>query len=86
MSLGLDEQLRRIVGEEVRKAFKELAPSVNAGIFEDTKKTAERTGLSEGALVLWRQKGGGPPFCKIHRRVVYRVSEVDAWMMEHSVG
>ncbi|AGB21674.1 hypothetical protein Mycsm_01257 [Mycobacterium sp. JS623] len=44
---------------------------------------AAMTRLSVGTLRYWRHIGsGGPPSIKLGRRVLYRRSEVDAWLKE----
>ncbi len=46
------------------------------------QEVAERTTFSENTLRYWRQKGQGPRAVKIGRRLVYRESDVDAWIAE----
>lgn len=41
---------------------------------------AEITGISEDTLRHWRHKGVGPPSARLGRRIVYRESEVQAWI------
>ena len=42
-------------------------------------------GVSERTLENLRQRGDGPPFAKIGRRVVYPLAGLDAWLTEHLV-
>jgi predicted DNA-binding transcriptional regulator AlpA len=37
-------------------------------------------GVSEATLQLWRQNGNGPPFVKMGKNVLYRVSDVHRWL------
>lgn len=41
---------------------------------------------SPGTLQNWRSLGIGPAYCKVGRRVVYRVADLDAWLSSHAVG
>ena len=40
---------------------------------------AAHLALSERTLETLRVRGGGPPFYKLGRRVVYRVHDLNAW-------
>jgi hypothetical protein len=46
----------------------------------DVHGAAKYTGLSKSTLDKMRIFGGGPIFVKYARRVVYRMSDLDAWM------
>jgi predicted site-specific integrase-resolvase len=46
----------------------------------DTSKAADYLGVSASILNKWRVYGQGPDFRKLNRRVVYRRSDLDAWM------
>ena len=46
----------------------------------DTSAAAQYTGISISTLNKLRIFGGGPVFIKYYRRVVYRKSDIDAWM------
>ncbi len=37
-------------------------------------------GVSERTLEKWRVRGGGPPFTKVGRRVLYQPAAVQAWL------
>jgi predicted DNA-binding transcriptional regulator AlpA len=41
---------------------------------------ARFVGLSESTLAKLRLTGNGPAYCKLGRRVVYRLSDLDAWL------
>jgi hypothetical protein len=43
-------------------------------------ETARRIGIKEKTLRNWRTRGVSPPFLKLGSRVVYRVSDVEAWL------
>ena len=45
----------------------------------DTVAAATVTGLSPSTLRTLRCRGGGPPYAKLGRRVVYRVADLRAW-------
>jgi predicted DNA-binding transcriptional regulator AlpA len=47
-------------------------------------EVAVLTGLSASFLNKLRLSGGGPPFAKLGRRVVYRHAKVVAWVDEQS--
>ena len=46
----------------------------------DTPATAAKVGLQKNTLEIWRTKGIGPRFVKVGRRVMYRVSDVEAYL------
>jgi predicted DNA-binding transcriptional regulator AlpA len=43
-------------------------------------EVAELTGVSESTLRFWRSTGQGPKSAKLGRRIVYRLSDVEAWV------
>ncbi|MEM7482793.1 MAG: helix-turn-helix domain-containing protein [Acidobacteriota bacterium] len=45
---------------------------------------AEYLGLAPATLETMRSRGGGPPFVKLGRRVVYHREDLDAWMDERT--
>lgn len=49
-------------------------------------ETAARIRVTPTTLKVWRHRNQGPPFYRYGRRVVYRASEVDAWVRSHRVG
>ena len=51
----------------------------------DTAGAARRLSLAESTLEKLRVTGGGPAFCKLGRRVVYRVADLDAWIASRRV-
>ena len=44
------------------------------------RETAEYLGIHKNTLDNWRMTGYGPPRYKLRGRVVYRITEVDAWV------
>lgn len=46
----------------------------------DTEKAAEYTTLSKPTLDRLRVTGGGPKYAKVGSRVIYRRSDLDAWL------
>ena len=46
-------------------------------------EAAARVGLSKPTLDKLRVYGGGPPFLKLGRRVVYDPSDLDQWLSSH---
>lgn len=55
--------------------------TVGGATFVRTPLAAARIGLAEATLAKLRSIGGGPPFCKLGRSVVYRVADLDEWVM-----
>ena len=43
-------------------------------------ETSDLVRLPTSTLAYWRHRNEGPPFAKVGRRVVYRRSDVVAWM------
>ncbi|WP_246159623.1 helix-turn-helix transcriptional regulator [Nocardioides antri] len=43
-------------------------------------QAAERLCMSEATLRFWRHKGIGPKSAKFGRRIVYRESDLNAWI------
>lgn len=47
------------------------------------KQAAEKIGVSPATLQRWRSEGGGPPYCKVGRRLVaYPESGFQKWLTE----
>jgi len=56
-----------------------LAPEQQPNL--DTRQTSRYLGVTEAALRLWREKGGGPPWFKAGPRLVrYRRTDLDEWI------
>jgi hypothetical protein len=48
--------------------------------YADTARTAKRAGLGKTTLDKLRCTGGGPPYLKIGKRVLYHWPEVARWL------
>ncbi|WP_094288413.1 helix-turn-helix transcriptional regulator [Mycobacterium lehmannii] len=46
---------------------------------------APMIGVEPQTLKLWRRKGVGPRYVKFGNRVRYRVSDIEAWLADHTV-
>lgn len=49
----------------------------------NTKAAATYLGVSTSSLEKYRVFGGGPKYCKIGNRVVYRPEDLDEWLREN---
>ena len=47
------------------------------------REAADLSGLSKSTLDKMRVFGGGPPYLKIGRRVVYDPADLDQWLVSH---
>jgi predicted DNA-binding transcriptional regulator AlpA len=54
----------------------------NTPLVLDTTQAASRVGLSVSTLAKLRLSGNGPVYCKLGRRVVYRVGDLDDWLTD----
>lgn len=61
--------------EEPREALEEKSVLT-------TRQAARYVELSPKTLETMRTRGGGPPYVKIGRRVVYRRADLDAWLSD----
>lgn len=52
----------------------------------DTVGAAKYTGLAASTLEKARVTGTGPQYAKLGRRVVYRIADLDAWMVKRIVS
>ena len=57
----------------------------NAAKVVSTVEAASLVGLSESTLAKLRLNGNGPVYCKLGRRVVYRVTDLDQWLQSRTV-
>jgi predicted DNA-binding transcriptional regulator AlpA len=53
--------------------------------FVDEKRLAVRYGLARRTWQTLRQRGEGPTYVKVGRRVLYRISDVEVWLSSHIV-
>jgi predicted DNA-binding transcriptional regulator AlpA len=52
----------------------------NPEIYLTEQEFAERYHLGRRTVQRWRQTGDGPAWCRLgHRRIVYRLSDAEAW-------
>jgi len=49
------------------------------------RAAAKLVGLSESTLAKMRLNGNGPIYCKLGRRVVYRVTDLEQWLESRTV-
>jgi len=54
--------------------------------YETRRQLSERTGISERTLEKYAQDGGGPPFIKMARKVLYASEAADAWLASRTVA
>ena len=47
----------------------------------DNQAAAAYVGLSPYTLENLRSRGGGPAYSKLGRRVIYRIEDLDAWLL-----
>lgn len=52
------------------------------GVRLSNEEAAEYLGLKSATLNKWRCYGEGPPFIKVGRLVRYRLSDLDAFLMD----
>jgi predicted DNA-binding transcriptional regulator AlpA len=51
------------------------------------EQAAEFLGVKSGTLAAWYSRGQGPPFRKLGSRLcLYRLSELEEWLTEHTSG
>lgn len=73
------------VRELIRSELKEILPTLLQEPKEEylnTRQVAELTGLSVGFFEVGRSMGASdrPPYHRIGRRIIYKRSEVEAWL------
>ena len=49
-----------------------------------TAEAARVVGLSESTLAKLRLNGNGPTYCKLGRRVVYRLADLEKWLQSRT--
>ena len=65
--------------EEDENNVRKMTAVDNDTLF-DTRQAANHYGLSVSYLNKLRVSGGGCPFAKLGRRVIYRKTDLDAWI------
>lgn len=80
--MSIDNALREVIRAEIRSLLPELLPGQEQ--YLSTKQVAELTGLSISFFEVGRSMGAPdhPPFHRVGRRIVYRRSDVEAWLEE----
>lgn len=68
-----------------RKAPLSTPPEIEQYRTIDEKAVAQITGLALGTIRNKRGDGTGPPFYRVGRRCVYRLTEVLSWMEARKV-
>ena len=68
-----------------RKRPQQSGTAISSGLLGEegalsTPAAAEYLGLSPATLETMRSRGGGPPFVKLGRRVVYQREDLDSWV------
>lgn len=46
----------------------------------DTASSGRFLGVSGRTLEAWRSQGKGPPYVRLHGRIVYRLRDLEAWL------
>lgn len=52
----------------------------------DERGASPFVGLSPATLRTLRSRGGGPPYAKVGKRVVYRVADLRSWLARRVVS
>ena len=78
-----DDTLADRVAEKV---LAKLTGGSSSDEYLDTAELSELIGLAKVTIEQWRARGDGPAYSKVGRRVVYKRSDVDAWLDEHKRG
>lgn len=58
-------------------------PTTDTPEYVDDRELATRTTLSRGFWQSMRSRGKGPPYYKVGKRCLYRLSEAMAWLEGH---
>ncbi|WP_432083003.1 helix-turn-helix domain-containing protein [Streptomyces sp. WAC 04229] len=54
--------------------------------FLNLAKAAEYLGISPNTLYVWRHRRQGPPSFRMGRRVMYRITALDAWVCAQEIA
>lgn len=63
-----------------------MTAAAPARVYVDDRDLAVMTPISRAQWRAWRAAKEGPPWRKVGRRVVYRWSEVEAWLEARTVA
>jgi predicted DNA-binding transcriptional regulator AlpA len=61
-------------------ACRPVKPPEQVDVLLHEKQAAKLLGVTPRALQAWRYRGGGPKFCRLGRRVRYRISDIKTWI------
>jgi predicted DNA-binding transcriptional regulator AlpA len=67
-----------------RSSANELDSGVSRAKVLQARDAARFVGLSESTLAKLRLNGNGPVYCKLGRRVVYRVADLEQWLQSRT--
>jgi hypothetical protein len=79
---SLDELVARAASAAVAEAVAQLQPQRE---WLDTVAAAAYLGCSTQLLEIARHKGEGPPYSRITKRIRYKRSDLDDWMLKRRV-
>jgi len=73
--------------DAILPTYPEKQPAIKLGHAQtgqclDTEGAAGYLSMSPATLETRRVRGGGPPFVKAGRLVLYRISDLDAWVAD----
>lgn len=71
---------------EVVEAVKAEQATDSQPIWVDDRYLAAYTPISRVCWQRWRQVGEGPKYYRVSRRILYKLSEVTAWLESDCVG
>ena len=78
---------------ETKAKKREKQPAAANAVFVDEAELARRLPIERSTWQQWRARSDsgesgetGPPYFKVGRRVIYRWSEVEAWVAQRKVG
>lgn len=62
------------------------SPRFESSVFLTEAELAARWRHSLRSVQRWREEGGGPPWVRIGRRIVYRIADIEAFEAERELG
>lgn len=74
-------ELQTLIRDAVRTEFTVTRQAPKPKEILDEKQAAEYVGQKPGTLRQWRTLGRGPAYHKKGRRVFYKKSDLDAWIV-----
>lgn len=73
-------ELEMLIRDAVRSEISALTPTREVKDVLDEKQAADYIGQKPGTLRQWRSLSRGPAYHKKGRRVLYKKSDLDAWL------